>query len=342
MAPKRITKTTKAMENALAGISQVQSKMDNNVLDKTRTWTSIVGMAPNSFYGTATEDVNVFVDEARRAATHNKWGNGSEAVCRLAYFLQGNAQYAFDAEVLDRVARKDAAKKERQQRVSATSAGGAEKESADVEGEGSAADVVGSMLAPKRTMLTAWERVYAKTKANLKKERAEQQELNRKLSATLREFVDVEDRRTDWKKSPKEMKEGESDEFSLGELTAAELEVRRDTLSAYLVTLQEQCEEKRGTIEKLEDDAEVHQQRIDEARTQYEVARTATEHVLQAQAEEEGLDKESDNVTRAFPTLEGFFQWLKTMFERKEVIHSYMAEFYRRKLRKGEKVQTTP
>ena len=46
------------------------------------------------------------------------------------------------------------------------------------------------------------------------------------------------------------------------------------------------------------------------------------------------MDKESDNVTRAFPTLEGFFQWLMTMIERKDAIHSYMAEFYKRKLHK--------
>ena len=47
------------------------------------------------------------------------------------------------------------------------------------------------------------------------------------------------------------MKEGESDEFSLGGLTVAELEVRRNTLSAYLVTLQEQCEEKRGIMPRF-------------------------------------------------------------------------------------------
>ena len=155
--PRTANKTNAAVESALAGISKEQTKM-------TRTFTSIIGMAPNPFYGTATEDVNVFVDEARRASTHNKWGNGSAAVCRLAYFLQGNAQYAFDAEVMDRVARKESDRRARQRRsalgVAASAAIGATDNEDDLVIERAAAreETLMTMLEPKRRILHTWEK----------------------------------------------------------------------------------------------------------------------------------------------------------------------------------------
>ena len=85
------------------GIRDVRSAV-HDVLDRTRPLSTMIGMAPCSFYGSATEDVNIFIAEADKARRYNQW-TGAEAVVRLAYFLEGNARYAFDAEVADRLAR---------------------------------------------------------------------------------------------------------------------------------------------------------------------------------------------------------------------------------------------
>jgi hypothetical protein len=65
----------------------------------------MIGMAPGSFFGSTNEDVNIFLSECEKARRYNKW-TGSDAVVRLAYFLEGNARYAFEAEVADRVAQR--------------------------------------------------------------------------------------------------------------------------------------------------------------------------------------------------------------------------------------------
>ena len=81
--------------------------MDNRtseLLDRTRPLQTMVGMAPGSFFGSTNEDVDIFLDECDRARRYNQWENG-DVVVRLAYFLEGNARYAFEAEVADRVAK---------------------------------------------------------------------------------------------------------------------------------------------------------------------------------------------------------------------------------------------
>ena len=87
----------------LTGIRGVQSSV-TDLVERTRPLSTIVGMAPISFHGTAAEDVNVFITECDKARRYNKWP-GRESVVRLAYYLDGNARYAFEAEVTDRADR---------------------------------------------------------------------------------------------------------------------------------------------------------------------------------------------------------------------------------------------
>ena len=314
----------------------------------TRTFTSIIGMAPNPFYGTATEDVNVFVDEARRASTHNKWGNGSAAVCRLAYFLQGNAQYAFDAEVMDRVARKESDRRARQRRGAVGAAAGASIGAMDdvnallVERAAAREETLTTMLEPKRRILHTWEKSREKARTGLREERRAMDDLHAQTGQLLQEFVDLEGARAQDDRKPAVADgKGAPSKFDFSGLTDAQMDDRRNAISRQLAALQAQMDTKREVINDMQAREESLAQQVDDARKLYEVARIAADQLLAAQEEEEGGEAGAgtDDVARAFPTLEGFFAWLQQMFERKDVIHSYMAEFYRRKLKRGEKVQ---
>ena len=108
MSKSRVQRET--IGRAVERIKGVQSTV-HDVLNRTKPLQTMIGMAPCSFFGTVNEDVNIFISEADKARRYNEW-LGTAAVQRLAYFLEGNARCAFEAEVADRRAQQIRALKE--------------------------------------------------------------------------------------------------------------------------------------------------------------------------------------------------------------------------------------
>ena len=368
---KKSSSSRPTLGAAIAGMKEVRSSMVD-VLDRTRPLSTMIGMAPISFYGTATEDVNVFIVECEKARRYNKWTK-TEAVVRLAYFLDGNARYAFEAEVSDRAARKRAAAKAGTSDVPLVGSKSAGAASAttnvdDVDGAGAhgglpagakvEADEGGTPCglptagtsAPTNNEALAWIKVLGTTRARIQD-----------VSTALASCVSAADLRNTERSELQRLlreaaanvtlvQEGDGDESSDRSMREAE-EVRAQEqhrltmeLSAVEARLAELHKEQINHLFQRDilREAEVEQvQHLASSQQRWEAAKP------KLTAEEKAADvvlgvvvvEDDDDTALAFPTFTEFCDWLRTVFEREDVTHAFMSEFYGRRQERGEKVQ---
>ena len=310
-------------------------KVDQMIDKATKPYSSIIGMAPCLYYGTATEDVNIFIDEAERASRHNQWGNGPEAVVRLAYFLEGNAKHAFDAEVADRTARR---KQEKKIISDAEGAAVLEAHNNNVRTKKDEANNIGQ-CEPRLARYELWKGQHEKYRAKRKELRAHLDEI---IAATgdlsRQERVLLEQLSSPVKNEGESKETGHEDEVD-----AIKLQKELNDLDALRVQRQADYTEAKAACERHEQNEEAILMALDSARRDYEDAKVLEIIKLgNAGTKEDPVDLaalENDDAALAFPTLSEFFEWLRTVFEREEVIHAYMSEFYGRRQKKGEKIQ---
>ena len=312
------------LESMTSGIGRLGRQIDN-VMDKTRPWSTIVGMAPCLYYGTANEDVNIFIDEAERASRHNQWGTGSEAVVRLAYFLEGNAKHAFDAEVSDRTARRQ--KEESLLKGANDDVKKPTKDAPTVKAEGQEEktnSVADNTLEARFNTLSGWENSYKRHRENRRSLRAKLDELHEAVTLAMSRALDA--------------LEAMSQVGREDEKRACQLQI--DEATAEKIRLKQEIEEVTKELANAEAQEEKYIELIQHSRERYEQARDLVELARGTKDDPVDLTSiEDDDAAKAFPTLAEFFNWLREVFEREEVIHAYMSEFYGRRQRKGEKVQ---
>ena len=318
--------TTRKKSLTSKGLPSLHVKVDK-MLDKAKPWSSIIGMAPCLYYGTSTEDVNIFIDEAERASRHNQWGTGAEAVVRLAYFLEGNAKHAFDAEVADRTARR-----KRDEKLLLPSQGSASLPADDDDEKNSEGDInnIIGYSEPKRRRYEAWLKTYENNREKRRELRTKLdnisqslEELARKERLILEQISEAQVKQEDPLSFQKQLNE----------------------IDAGREALQKEYAETKAESDKNERSEEETFRLVDIARREYDDAKSMEKMRLQTAAagtKEDPVDLsalENDDAALAFPTLNEFFLWLRTVFEREEVIHAYMSEFYGRRQKRGEKVQ---
>ena len=324
----------------LAGLQQVSTKVDN-VLERTKPWSAIIGMSPRYYYGTATEDVNVFIDEAQRAARHNQWGIGAEAVVRLAYFLEGNAKYAFDAEVSDRVSKDALTTSTKTQNTTDTKTSEVQvegEEKSTKEDDDSAR--VESQLDPDGTQLAAWKVSYETARLDLMNKRSELDGLNSLVAREIESLLTLEEELS------REENDG-NDTSSEGQMmTLEQQEVARSEINRKLKDLKQAIQDKQKDIRKASVAEETFRSNLTRAQEIYDMKAALSKKIAVQVTTTKGTKDDpvdvtvaDDDATKAFPTLAGFFDWLREVFEREDVIHAYMSEFYGRRQRRGERVQ---
>ena len=357
-----------SLKNAMAGIRGVQSSI-HDVLDRTRPLSTMIGMAPITFYGTATEDVNIFITECEKARRYNDW-QGSEAVERLAYFLEGNARYAFEAEVADRAARLRATSAPEGDDV--LKAGRTPKTVGDDAGQSAAAPTGGSgpipsvghpkeeSLAddagtgpgptePRTPEVLAWAKVLAGTQGrisnvstalascdiSLQSYATEKAECDRAMQV-LEANVHAPSSDGSEDEGDRQAQE-DAAQLQRHQLAVQLADIRTKTAEAQAeyITLLQQRESLR--VAEVEQAGHLESAR---ARVKASLAKEAAE---QSSAKAESsvvvvVDDENDTAL-AFPKFAEFCAWLREVFEREDVTNSFMSEYYGRRQERGEKVQ---
>ena len=376
---KRSGSTAKNRPTLTDKFRGVEDKM-SHVLDRTRPLSTMIGMAPGSFFGSTNEDVNIFLSECEKARRYNKW-TGSDAVVRLAYFLEGNARYAFEAEVADRVAQRrravlravgvladdddgittsddDVSLSTPGSRPAA--AGGAPEgtsveNNADEASRGTTAPRsadFSSVVHPtgESSAILAWKRVLENTRANLGNLTSQVQGYEAQahaerleLASSTAELAQIEKAATEGGLDTDVLTEMDERRAVLlaareaGLMRMMEVQAHADSLKPNLAALRA---EELKVVHTLATAAATQaandaQSARDEAKKRKAAASAATSAA--ATVEEEST--EADDAAIAFPTYEEFSKWLREMFQREDVTHAYMSEFYGRKQQRGEKVQ---
>ena len=353
--------------------------MDNRtseLLDRTRPLQTMVGMAPGSFFGSTNEDVDIFLDECDKARRYNQWENG-DVVVRLAYFLEGNARYAFEAEVADRVAKhrravNRATNGDDDDQSGENSNYYSERTPTAFEGKGAGATeaktddattgrgkpsggptlsgLPGTAVehpAPESTTVQAWARVLAKTRESLailvsqlsghEAQAHAEMILVQKSASTLSEI----------EKTLNEPGAADSDETILrtleGQRVAAH--AQREASFQRLTEVQAQADAVRPSVatlraEELELVQTLATATAESAHAEYQRQKVAREaaRVLSEGPKIAEVMAEDDTVI-AFPTFDEFSSWLRAMFQREDVTHAFMSEFYGRRQLQSERVQ---
>ena len=352
--------------------------MDNRtseLLDRTRPLQTMVGMAPGSFFGSTNEDVDIFLDECDKARRYNQWENG-DVVVRLAYFLEGNARYAFEAEVADRVA------KHRRAVNRATNGddddqsgensnyyysgrtpaafegkgvGVAEAKGDETTGRGKPSDGVtlsglpGSAVehpAPESTTVQAWARVLAKTRESLailvsqlsghEAQAHAEMILVQKSASTLSEI----------EKTLNEPGAVDADEAILRALEGRreDAQAQREASFQRLTEVQAHADAVRPSVatlraEELELVQTLATATAESAHAEYQRQKVAREAARVRSEEPRITEMAEDDTVIAFPTFDEFSSWLRAMFQREDVTHAFMSEFYGRRQLESERVQ---
>ena len=353
----------------------VQSSMDT-VLNRTKPLSTMIGMAPCSFFGTATEDVNVFISEADKARRYNQWKG--DVVMRLAYFLEGNARHAFEAEVEDRRARR--AKKasgvdddERLMRLYSpgddvvglmkrTSPGGDDafgginKPFVKAEVGGTSAptnnfDSAGTSE-PRSTEVQAWERVLRNTTGSLETVDTAIESQGAALRLDVHRLSEIASELAQLAITSREAVEeavfhDDANAEEQERLRRVHLEVQtrleteRTSVTGRMEAVQRDLDAAQTKRKVLQQDKATYTELL-EASVQRHKAEISAAGTAEAKTSEEVVDvaaEEEDDITLAFPTFTLFAEWLRKIFQREDVTHAYMSEFYGRQQRRGERVQ---
>ena len=354
----------------------VQSSMDT-VLNRTKPLSTMIGMAPCSFFGTATEDVNVFISEADKARRYNQW-KGTDVVMRLAYFLEGNARHAFEAEVEDRRARR--AKKasgvdddERLMRLYSpgddvvglmkrTSPGGDDafgginKPFVKAEVGGTSAptnnfDSAGTSE-PRSTEVQAWERVLRNTTGSLRTVDTAIESQGAALRLEVHRLSEIASELEQLAVTSRNAAEEAvfhddatpADEERLRRVhleVQTRLETERTAVTGRMEAVQRDLDAAQTKRKVLQQDKATYTELL-EASVQRHRAEISAAGTAEAKTSEEVVDiaaEEEDDIALAFPTFTLFAEWLRKIFQREDVTHAYMSEFYGRQQRRGERVQ---
>ena len=378
MSTRKTTTNKALLGGAIAKIDRMQSTVID-VRDRTKPLSTMVGMAPCTFFGTATEDVDIFISEAEKARRYNQWNN-KKAVERLAYFLEGNARHAFEAEVEDRRARRALDLRKRTgggdgdgdddvRALSSDGAGGASATegysgpSVKVETAGTSSPVngagAGSTSEPRSAELLAWNSVMETTTARVKEvdtaleSQGAEQRLNvLRLSQIASDIAGV-DREVSAISGPAAA-EGPHSEEDLARFRAVHLQTRSDMEAERTVVVQEmqQLQSEVDTLQQerkaLHTNLATYTEMLERTRQKEAKHAAAAAKATLKSADADSLsglevidveDDEEDDTSLAFPTFKGFCDWLREVFQRENVKHAYMSEFYGRRQKRGERVQ---
>ena len=382
---------------AVERIKGVQSTV-HDVLNRTKPLQTMIGMAPCSFFGTINEDVNIFISEADKARRYNEW-LGKAAVQRLAYFLEGNARCAFEAEVADRRAQQIRALKAKtdfgdemsddvramsskwrgiddvramsperksdddvrslSQRLAGSSLSGS---AAPVKPEGTAGTSVPRRMdaatagtsEPQSTEVRAWERVLSKSTASLEELSTRLESYGTGLRTDVLRLAGIASELAQLDVTARESAEeavfhGDITPEEEARLLATHREVRdrmeneRTLVTSSMQEEQAQLDGIRAQQKELQAEVATYTAQLKAARErdaservtkQAGVAESKTSEVVDL-----AEDIDDDDTALAFPTFQGFCDWLRTMFERENVTNAFMSEYYGRRQEKGERVQ---
>lgn len=361
---------------------ETMTKTLGDVLDRTKPLAAMVGMAPCSFFGSATEDVNIFIQEASSAKRYNRWA-GSEAVVRLAYFLEGNARHAFEAEVADRRERR----RLKAGIISGTTAAGkasvdddvnyggkvplsdagefvstagrpvdraeALKRSVGAGGLGTTASADSStsqdhdddkaskgLMSTEERVLHSWTTVNGEAEAKLAQCEQEMEARQASSRLSIQRLAEIDHRMEGLRADAAPRDENEVDDVqayrAVAEealVTLASLETEREKLVQTLSGAQQEMDALRVQYKSLQARVAQRAQILADERLRLAIEAAAG-------TKDDPLEVEDDDdVALAFPTFEEFAEWLRKMFEREDVTHALMADFYGRRQKRGEKVQ---
>ena len=333
----------------------VQSSMDA-VLNRTKPLSTMIGMAPCSFFGTATEDVNVFISEADKARRYNQW-KGPEVVGRLAYFLEGYARHAFEAEVEDRQARraKSAAGEPSPSPGGDDASAGITKPFVKVEVGGTSAPTKlsdsGGTSEPRSTEVLAWERVLRNTTGSLRTVDTAIESQGAALRLEVHRLSEIASELEQLAVTSRNAAEEAvfhddatpADEERLRRVhleVQTRLETERTAVTGRMEAVQRDLDAAQTKRKVLQQDRVTYEALL-EASVQRHLAESSTPGVVETKAEEvvDLAAEEEDATALAFPTFTLFADWLRKIFQREDVTNAYMSEFYGRQQRRGERVQ---